>query len=546
MLFEVIAKGLELAIYQAPALVVFGFFYTQGRRLDLSLDAQLALGGVVFCTLLLTSGSWWVASMGAVVSVACLSLASVLILERGHIPSDIGSLMIALGVFKGLELWVGDGIALVGATSRLTEWWRSNFDPIGIWPLWIAILVGISVLLEWIRRKPIGLMLAAYGSNPAIDTGRSKLCVYLWAVGLLGGSLLGIAGVLLADFRAGVHTGFHLGAVIDAFIVAEVVRVWRTRLQQNIATNGDAKHLSISTRAGYAPITLWLSLGVLVIDTISYVLVFYGKLGFPMLIKSAVVLLLMATYTRSRSTADQTRVPQVAGEESNAPSERGLRIEGLSKSYVRLEARTKVFKDASIHLPERGLFVLVGSNGSGKTTLHKILRGIEEADSGRVFFDGKPFNYEVDFLGQDAMEVMAPDLSVRENATIHLGRATRWENIRGLLSDQKAEILLADSPSGQVFLRNLDRPVASFSGGQIQILAMEFAALGRHPVFLADEPLKMLDPEHTQLVERGLLELAQHRLVIMTAHQPRLDLTPIENHLLLHDFQLQQLQDASE
>jgi ABC-type lipoprotein export system ATPase subunit len=49
-------------------------------------------------------------------------------------------------------------------------------------------------------------------------------------------------------------------------------------------------------------------------------------------------------------------------------------------------------------------------------------------------------------------------------------------------------------------------------------------------VLLADEPEKMLDTVHRDLVQRELVRLAETRLVLVSSHTPRFDLTPPERH----------------
>ena len=53
----------------------------------------------------------------------------------------------------------------------------------------------------------------------------------------------------------------------------------------------------------------------------------------------------------------------------------------------------------TIHQNDR--IILVGENGSGKTSLMKIIKGIEEADSGTIW---KKPNLKVDYLDQNPLK----------------------------------------------------------------------------------------------------------------------------------------------
>lgn len=69
------------------------------------------------------------------------------------------------------------------------------------------------------------------------------------------------------------------------------------------------------------------------------------------------------------------------------------------KEDVLLEAKniyksfgiTKALKGVSLELKSGEILGLVGENGSGKSTLTSIIAGIQPADSGEMFLEGKPF-----------------------------------------------------------------------------------------------------------------------------------------------------------
>ncbi|NCA86755.1 MAG: ATP-binding cassette domain-containing protein, partial [Clostridia bacterium] len=48
--------------------------------------------------------------------------------------------------------------------------------------------------------------------------------------------------------------------------------------------------------------------------------------------------------------------------------------------------------DVSITVPEGSIFGLLGPNGAGKTTLIRIINNITAPDSGKLWFDGRPFS----------------------------------------------------------------------------------------------------------------------------------------------------------
>src|SRR3954451_16343993 len=63
-----------------------------------------------------------------------------------------------------------------------------------------------------------------------------------------------------------------------------------------------------------------------------------------------------------------------------------LELEDISKSFGAVRALDGV--DFSVRAGE--VVALVGDNGAGKSTLVKVIAGIQEADSGRILFEGRP------------------------------------------------------------------------------------------------------------------------------------------------------------
>ena len=66
-----------------------------------------------------------------------------------------------------------------------------------------------------------------------------------------------------------------------------------------------------------------------------------------------------------------------------------VRVENLSKTYGKGEARVAALKNASFSM-ERGQFgAVVGASGSGKSTLLNCVGGLDRADAGKVFISGR-------------------------------------------------------------------------------------------------------------------------------------------------------------
>jgi thiamine transport system ATP-binding protein len=143
---------------------------------------------------------------------------------------------------------------------------------------------------------------------------------------------------------------------------------------------------------------------------------------------------------------------------------------------------------------------LVGPSGEGKTTLLRVIAGIERAESGSVFVDGRDvtslptFKRGIGLVFQDNQ--LFPHLNVAENVAYGLRGLSKLHK-----SQRVTELLqlvgLADLAT---------RDVAVLSGGEAKRVAVARSLATNPKVLLLDEPLSGLD---TQLHDRLLSDLAQ-------------------------------------
>jgi len=139
--------------------------------------------------------------------------------------------------------------------------------------------------------------------------------------------------------------------------------------------------------------------------------------------------------------------------------------------------------DVSFVIPTGGHAVLTGPTASGKTTLLELIAGAIAPDSGTVLANGRdvtlmpPEMRSVGLVPQHGY--LFPHLDVRRNIEY------------GAVGNNSA---LADDLARRFGIDHLlDRPVASLSGGERQLVALARALAARPPVLLLDEPFSALD-----------------------------------------------------
>jgi lactose/L-arabinose transport system ATP-binding protein len=164
-----------------------------------------------------------------------------------------------------------------------------------------------------------------------------------------------------------------------------------------------------------------------------------------------------------------------------------LRIENLSKRF----GNQAVTRDVSLDVEDGAFCVFVGPSGCGKSTLLRLIAGLETADSGRIFVDGRDVTdapaYDRDLAMVFQSYALYPHMTVRDNIAFALRTAKRPEPEVAAKVAEAARILQLEP--------YLERKPAQLSGGQRQRVAIGRAIVKAPKLFLFDEPLSNLDAE---------------------------------------------------
>jgi ABC-2 type transport system ATP-binding protein len=189
-----------------------------------------------------------------------------------------------------------------------------------------------------------------------------------------------------------------------------------------------------------------------------------------------------------------------------------IRVEGLRKSFGDVQAVAKV----DLHVERGQILVLLGQNGAGKSTTLRCLGGILRADAGLIDLDGLRIPDNLDRIR--ARLGVVPDqarLYGRNTASEYLDHfgflygvppATRRARIAALLE----RFELAD---------RTDTPLAAYSRGMAQKIALIRATLHEPDWIFCDEPTAGLDPVAAADMRRYLDEQRERgAALIVTTH----------------------------
>ncbi|WP_291296408.1 ABC transporter ATP-binding protein [Elioraea sp.] len=181
-----------------------------------------------------------------------------------------------------------------------------------------------------------------------------------------------------------------------------------------------------------------------------------------------------------------------------------LAAEGLARAYpvqgglFSPRRMIRAVRDVSLTLARGEALALVGESGCGKSTVGRLLLRLEEADAGRILFDGqdlravgtatlRALRRRMQPVFQDPYASLDPRRRIRDvlEAPIRLHRLREGAAVGARAAELMAQVGLA--PDG------LDKLPHQFSGGQRQRIAIARALAVEPDLIICDEPVSALD-----------------------------------------------------
>lgn len=231
-------------------------------------------------------------------------------------------------------------------------------------------------------------------------------------------------------------------------------------------------------------------------------------------------------YLRELQEAYALPEPQTASgsEDFPKPMQQGINFDEVSFTYP--GKSEPVLKKVSFHIHPGERIALVGANGSGKSTLIKLLLGLYEPDSGKIFVDGIDLqNIKADRLHEE-MSVVFQDfgkymLTVKEN--IGLGQLDQLHDLAAV----KAAAIAGDADD---FIKKLpeqyETPLGKLkpksyepSLGQWQKIAISRALMRKAQVLIFDEPTAALDPMAESKLYKHLIDILREKTAVLVTHR---------------------------
>lgn len=177
-----------------------------------------------------------------------------------------------------------------------------------------------------------------------------------------------------------------------------------------------------------------------------------------------------------------------------------LQIEHLTKTY----GEKKAVDDLSLHILPGEIYGFIGHNGAGKTTTLKSVAGILRFDAGEIRIGGTPIR--TDPLACKRKLAYIPDNPDLYDYMTGIQYLNFIANIFGVsAADRQARI--RELAERFELTNDLAQPIAAYSHGMKQKLAIISAWLHAPQLVVMDEPFVGLDPKAAHLLKGMMREL---------------------------------------
>lgn len=177
-----------------------------------------------------------------------------------------------------------------------------------------------------------------------------------------------------------------------------------------------------------------------------------------------------------------------------------LRIENLTKTY----GEKRAVDNLSLDIAPGEIYGFIGHNGAGKTTTLKAVVGILQFDKGEVFIKGESIRKNPLACKQKIAYIPDnPDLYEFMTGIKFLNFIA---DIFGVPEEKRQERIRKYADLFEM-TENLAQPIASYSHGMKQKLAIISAWIHEPKLIIMDEPFVGLDPKAAHILKQMMREI---------------------------------------
>ncbi len=186
-----------------------------------------------------------------------------------------------------------------------------------------------------------------------------------------------------------------------------------------------------------------------------------------------------------------------------------LELKNINKSFGEKE----VLRGVSITAEGGKAFGLLGRNGAGKTTTIRILMNVFPANSGDIYFDGKPIDYKnIGFGYLPEERGLYPKKKIIEQLTY-------FAELKGI--NHRNAVNAVDYWLERLGMTDCrEKRLDTLSKGNQQKIQLVTALAHDPEIVILDEPFSGLDPVNAMLLKDIVKEIiAKGKIVLFSSHQ---------------------------
>lgn len=177
-----------------------------------------------------------------------------------------------------------------------------------------------------------------------------------------------------------------------------------------------------------------------------------------------------------------------------------LNIEHLTKAY----GEKKAVDNLSLHIAPGEIYGFIGHNGAGKTTTLKSVVGILQFDAGEITIDGIS-------IKENPLECKRRFAYIPDNPDLYdymtgIKYLNFIADIFGVGANERQARIRKYADAFEL-TADLAQPIAAYSHGMKQKLAIIAAWLHEPKLILMDEPFVSLDPKASHLLKKMMRQI---------------------------------------